>query len=417
MVREGKEEDRLAYRLKERYQISKEYQGTIQGLVVCQKAYTELKQSLPELFPDLSNFIPSLMRWKKRISAQHDDKSTEIQDWLHEPNLEDDFDDFLKKWVTDLMVHGAFAIYKEYNPVTGFIDNFYSLPGGSVQPLRNRFVGGARMFAQIAPGEETRIYFGDEISFCSYMPNSAFAYGMIPLEALVNKVSESMFFDKSAADRADGTNTPEKMILFGDTNPFGELPQGGTDYTLSIDKTEQARLETVFNTPRKGAIGVLSGYGTPLVVDLSRADTFGTQAERQAFIRECVAFVFNLSNMEVNLTGSEDTSGRSTSDAQSDIDKEKGIAPIARQIATKINRDLLPYRFGSGYLFQFAGGTSDEQTIEQDTMKMNSRTYSVNEIRIARGDEPFQDPQYDLPDGGAPAPDGSQGAPLLVKQL
>jgi hypothetical protein len=418
VIKETKNEDRIAENMKQSAQLWKEYNGTIQGLVVCPRMYGQIKVHMPDLFPDFSNFQSALMRWKRRINSDREDKATEIEDWLNEPNQEDNFSDFLKKWVSDLMVHGTFSTYKETNKNSNLLENFYALPGGVTVPLRNRYVGGPTMFAQVVPGEDPKIYFGDEIMFDRYMPNTAIAYGMIPLEALVNKIAESLFFDVNAAQRADGTTAPEKVVLFGENSPFGDGGlTGGPDYSIPINKDEQSKLETVLNEPRKNAVKVLSGYGTPLVLDMSRADTFGTQAERQKFIRECVGFVFNLSNMEMNLTGSDGTSGRSTSEAQSDIDKEKGIYPIVKSIATKLNREVIPARFGSGYTFEFSGGTSDAEQLDLDIKKMNSRTYSLNEIRTDRGDDPFQGEQYDLPDSGGPAPDGSAESPLAVRSI
>ncbi len=89
------------------------------------------------------------------------------------------------------------------------------------------------------------------------------------------------------------------------------------DSSMPVNKNEQKRVETVINEARKGAIRTLTGIGKPLVLDVSRSDTMQTQIERQRQIREEVALVYNMSNMEVNLTGSEDTSGRAVSESQS----------------------------------------------------------------------------------------------------
>ena len=413
VVREGKEEDRLETKLKNARQIFREFAGQgLKGAVVRGGAVRMAKRILPDLLPDFSNFDGAIIRWRKRINEHHDDQSTEIMDWLHQPNSEDDFQDFIKKWVADLMIHGGDAIYKEYNGDR--LDNIYHLPGGSVVPLKQRYVGPQRMFAQILPGVDPKIYFEDELVWSSYMPNSGIGYGMVPLESLVNKVAETLFFDQKAAEGADGTTVPEKIALFGENVPFGDLT-GDEAIQVGLPKDEQSRIELLLNEPRKNAVRVLSGVGTPSILDLSRDDTFAARAARQKDIRESVAFVFNMSNMEVNLTGGDDTSGRSTSEAQAKIEKEKGIYPIVKIIENRLNYNILPYRFGSGYIFQVQSETSEREQIELDTLMNSSGSYSVNEIREKRGDEAWG-PDYDRPEKNqAGPPDGSQMAPLNMR--
>jgi phage portal protein BeeE len=403
VVKQTKEEDRLEHYLKSWKQLYDEYgdDQTLKGAVVRADCLRMSRQYLPDLRPDMANFTGALLRWRRRIRDSQAQDADQITEWLREPNLEDNFSDFINKMVADMMVHGSGTIYKEYQDKV--IENFYVLPGGSVLPMRSKFVGGGRGFVQWIPGIEPKVYFTNEISYIPYMPSSAVSYGMVPLEALVNKVAESLLFDQYSAEKADGTKVPEKMVVFGDNSPFGSLT-GGDDLSLPISKEEQSRIEMLMNEPRKDAIRVLSGHGQPAVVDLSRADTYQHQMQRQKDIRETVALVYNMSNMEVNLTGGGDTSGRSTSESQERIEKEKGVAPIVMALQEKINREILPFRFGSAYMFEFRSGTTDLQQADIDQKKMQTQTYSVNQIRIERGDDPFQDEKYDEP----PAP-GAMG--------
>ncbi len=419
ITKESKQEDRIAAYLKACKQLYDEYGSvtpTAKTIIVRGMMIRKMTAYLPDILPDASNFNGAIMRWRKAIDFKSEDASTAIEDWLHEPNSEDDFEDFIKKWVSDLMVHGADAIYKEY--IGNRLENLYHLPGGSVVPLRDRYVGPKRMYAQAMPGMDPKIYFPDEITFSSYFPQSGIGYGLVPLEALVNKVAEELLFDQRAAEMADGTVPPEKVAIFGENSPFGDLT-GDEALQVPLSEGEQTRLEVLLNEPRKDAIRVLSGVGTPQVLDLSRADTFQYQSQRQKDIREAAAFVFNMSNMEVNLTGSDNTSGRETSDSQGEIEKQKGIYPIVKAIENKLNREIIPLRWGSGYKFEFKSGLTDEDQVKLDTMKAQSQSYAINEIRMARGDEPWG-PEYDKPIQGAgqpPSPDGSQMNPFNFKGM
>jgi hypothetical protein len=220
---------------------------------------------------------------------------------------------------------------------------------------------------------------------------------------------------------ADGTVPTEKLAVFGgEKMPFGSL-NGDEAPEIPLEKAEESRLETLLNEPRKNAIRVLSGYGTPAILDLTRSEIFKDQSERQRFIRESVAFVFGASNMEVNLSGSEQTSGRSTSEAQASIEREKGIYPIVKDIENDLNTQLIPFRFGSGYIFQYKSGLSEKEQAELDQAKMATGTYSINEVRLTRGDEPLSGEQYDQPGQSQGSqgmqPDGSKFNPLNIRSM
>lgn len=421
VVRESILEDRIELYLKQCKQIFDEYANAkeLRYQVIRFSMRRKIMEKLPDCLPDLSNFQPALLRWKKRIEMMNEDASTEIEDWLHQPNPQDNFDDLIKKWVFDLLTHGGAGLYKD--KTDGKVEHLYMLPGGTITPLKNRYIGPMKAYAQIIPGMDPKIYFSDEVMWSPYMPTSGLGYGLIPLEALVNKVAETLFFDIKAANMADGTVAPEKAVVFGgQPSPFGSLT-GEDRIMVPLEKEEQTRLETLFNEPRKNAVRVISGNGTPDVIDLTRSEIFKDQSERQRFIREAVAFVYNATNMEVNLTGSDDTSGRSTSEAQAAIEKEKGIYPIVKDIENDLNQQILPMRFGSGYLFQYKSGLSEKEQAELDQAKIATGTYPVNEVRLARGDEPLGT-EYDVIQQGAGAaqgmtPDGSQARPFNMRAM
>lgn len=416
--KKSKDIDRIEIYLKQCKQLYDEYANAeqIRYRIIRTRMIRNVLREMPDCLPDLSNFSQSMVRWKKRIEQMNDDKTSEIEDWLNQPNAQDNFDDLIQKWVHDLCIHGGVAAYKEKR--NNRLESLYILPGGTVEPLKPRFVGPVTMYAQIVPGMDPKIYFRDEIMWSTYMPTSGITAGLVPLEALVNKVAETLFFDQKAAEMADGTVPPEKIAVFGGEKvPFGSLNDQNAP-EIPLEKGEQSRLETLLNEPRKNAIRILSGYGTPNILDLSRSEIFKDQSERQRFIRETVAFVFNASNMEVNLTGSSDTSGRSTSETQESIEREKGIYPIVRDIENDFTNQILPDRYGYGYTFNFKTGLTDSEQAELDQKKMATGTYGVNEIRVARGDEPLG-PEFDNPQsqGQSMQPDGSTANPLNIKSM
>ena len=390
--------------------------GDLNQMVLRYKTYLAIKQFLPDVKKDMSNVDSAFMRYKKRIDRQNTVNNNAIIDWISEPNQEDEFDDFIKKYVESLMIHGAVGIYKEQSPDTGKIENLYILPGGSVYPMRGVTVGGYVAYVQMLLGHFPKIYFQNEMAFINYVPSATRSYGYVPLDALINKISEQLLFDQLAAERADGTKEPEKLVVLGDNKSlFGDLTG---EINLPMNTDEQKRIEEKINTIRKGAIVTLSGVGTPVVVDISKADTFSAQSERQKMLRSEIAFLFNMTNMEVNLGGGEFTSGRETSESQAEIEEGKGTRPIIKKLETFWTKQVIPYKFGPGYMFQYKKGNSDDEQVDLDTKRNQSGTWTPNEIRIDRGDDPIPGEENDkLPNVQSGQPDGSQAKPFNMKGL
>lgn len=385
-------------------------------IVLRNKIYLTVRQKLFTVKRDMSNFSSCLLRYKKRIKRESGKSAQRIIDWLAEPNMEDDFEDFMKKYIESLMVHGSVAMYKEL--IDNRIDNIYILPGGSVLPLRGETVGSYVGYAQIIENHIPKIYFQNEIAFVNYVPSASRSYGYVPLDALINKITEQLLFDQFAAERADGTKEPEKLIAFGDNKSlFGDLTG---DINLPMDKAEQKRIEEKVNTLRKGAIVTLSGAGTPVVVDISKSDTFSAQSNRQDKLLRDIALLFNMTNMEVNLAGGQFTSGKETSETQQEIEEGKGTRPIIKKIERLFNRQILPYRYGTGFTFQFQKGRTEEQQAQLDTLRWNSGTWTKNHIIEDRGDDPVPGEENDkLPESGQAQtmPDGTQVNPFNMRNV
>lgn len=401
----GEKEDDFIQAMKMRHQQYKETAGApeLGYKVFAMRQKAILRQNLPDLLPDLSNFQSSLRRWRLRYKSKVKTSSQQVYDWVNQANDQDDFEEFQKKWVYDLQIHGSSAIYWDLQS-TMISQSFYMLPGGTVMQVREPYAGPGIAWVQMVPGYETKIYYENEMVYDTYIPISARSYGMVPLDALVNKIAETLLFDRLAAERADGTRPPEKAVIFGEKSPIPGFGDGGAQgFEVPLPTDVQGRLEQKFNTERQNAIAVISGIGTPQILDLSRADTFAAQNERQTRLLKDIALVFNVSNNEINETGSEGTSGRSVSESLERIDKEKGIGPIIRIIDKTMTNKILPRRFGNYWEFSHSGGMSEIEQVELDTKKLNSGSYDVNEVRESRGDDPYEGEEFDKPQGAQQA--------------
>ncbi len=403
MVPKHEMEDKNVENLKNIKQIFSEMDnpGDLKHLMTRLKIYNILQKEMPELKQDLSNFDTSLIRYKKRIDQIESRSKQEIVDWI-------------KKFVGSFLLHGAAAVYKDY--INNKLDNFYVLPGGTVYPLRGVAVGAPVSYVQIIHEDFPKMYFKDEITFANYIPSSERSHGYVPLDSLVFKVSEQLLFDQFAAERADGTKEPEKLIVFGDNKSLFNADLTG-EVSLPMDKEEQRRIEEKLNTIRKGAIATISGIGTPVVTDISKADTFAAQSDRQDKLLRDSALVFNMTNMEVNLAGGQFTSGKETSETQGEIEEGKGTRPIIQKIQTIINKDILMYRFGSYFEFQYKKGMTELEQVELDSRKMQSGSYTPNEVRLQRGADPIISEGNDQLPQTQQQPDGSQSNPLNMRAM
>lgn len=394
IVSDSKIEDEKVDRFKNAYNIIKEYNGVtdLQYIVTTAKLRQYLMSNLNTLRPDLVNFDKALLRWRKEIQKTNQNEAEKAKEWLMHPNPMETWLDFVKIWVYDLMMHGADAIYK--STIDGKLNNIQHLAGGSVIPIRTPFVDSQEAYIQMLD-YRYQIFHENELVFSQYIPVSWRSYGMIPIEALVNKVAETLLFDKLMAEQADGTKPPEKAVLIAEKQSFG----ADLDLQSGIPASEQKRVEEKLNQPIKNGIMTFNGNNIE-VVDISKENTMEFQNSRQKDIREEVALVFNMSNIEANLSGSDDTSGRSTSEVQKEIEQGKGVAPILKTIEQKINSEILPYRIGSGYEFKFTVEDNEEQRIDLLTKKKNSGLYAINQIRIDDMNEmPFPGEEFDKPTG------------------
>jgi hypothetical protein len=285
--------------------------------------------------------------------------------------------------------------------------NVYVMPGGTVTPIHGDYVGDFYGFVQMLYSNtaEAQLFFKDEIALTTYMPNSAVQYGMNPIDALLNLVTESLLFEQMAAEMADGQTPPQKMVVFGEKD--GGLGMGGAGLDLNdpIDENEQSRIELKMNRKLKDrAIATLTGYGTPMVLDLSKADTFPSQMQRVDQIKKQVGLVYNATNLELNETGGDGTSGRNTSEAQERIENAKGTRPLYMAFEDLHNHQIIPFRFGTGYRIEFASSKSDDEKIAYAKAQKDSGLFSVNEIRVGTfNEDPYDDPQFDVPQGATPA--------------
>lgn len=400
VIPDSESEDLIVAELRNLKAIADEYEQVddLQFQVTRGQIINIIRQKLTEMTPNLSNFDTALLRWSRNLALQKTNVAHEIEEWLSQPNPDDDWTDFIKKYVADYMVHGTTAIYKKAGEET-YIETLHILPGGTVYPFRLPFVSDVIGYVQYVEGFIPQIYFNNEIALDTYIPASFSSYGMVPLDCLVNKVAEGLLFDRLMAEQADGTKPPEKIVVFSDPDPIGDLSE---QIGMAVDSSEQQRIEQKFNEAREGAIATMTGKGNVAILDLTRENTMATQMERQTELKKDIALAFNMSNVEINETGSGDTSGRATSESQERIEQAKGTGPLIKAIQNTFTTEVIPFRYGYGYSLKLQTGVDEFAEIRKAREMLESKLYDVNWIRVnILNLPPYEGEEFNKPQGAA----------------
>jgi hypothetical protein len=62
---------------------------------------------------------------------------------------------------------------------------------------------------------------------------------------------------------SNGERYPEKLVVFGQNAPWGELTGNGESASIPLPKGEREKLQEIVNATRQDAILIVSGRGRP----------------------------------------------------------------------------------------------------------------------------------------------------------
>jgi hypothetical protein len=122
------------------------------------------------------------------------------------------------------------------------VENFYLLPGGTVMPLKNKYVGGSQAYVQITK-QRRRTAFNFGMSFlCQLHPHVGEALRFVPLESIDQHDRRGHAFQQAHADQATDEDA-QKMIVIANNNPFAGL-EGTASNNYPLNPSEQKPLKT-----------------------------------------------------------------------------------------------------------------------------------------------------------------------------
>jgi hypothetical protein len=389
-------EDEIAEEIRTCKEIMEENAGQLpwtRSWFIAEECERRIRQRLPDLLFDFSNYDQALARNMRKMRRQQTDSADQIREFYMRLNNQQTWAQWVHGYMADKMIHGR-AAGRRFDD--GRLMNF---PGGTLYRIRSERLGEWQLFIQYASEFANimtpQIFYEDEVYNEPYIINSFFADGLTPIDALILIATEVLKFDEKMVEWADDERPPDKLVAFGrqpqGLNP-GEFP---ADDPLPPD--EQRRIEYKLNERTKdGPVATVSGVGTPMLLDLTGADTFAFQQMRSKDHKNLVGLLFQATPMELNEAGSADTSGRNTSDAQADILMSRGVMPLTGGLEDQMNLYEIPRTFGPGWVFRLEAPRNVRELIENAVHKMPFA--SINQIREEDfGWEPYPEADYSRP--------------------
>ncbi len=322
---------------------------------------------------------------------------------LGSPNQDDSFRTFVEQIVEDILTCGAGAYEQQVGsdlvrplwmwPVDALSIQVY--PGWSGKQTEARYlqtlgygnVGGVG-------GIPLR---NDELVYIRKDPSTEGPFGWGALEIAFSSINRQLGVASYAGNMASNAQ-PENMLVFG----------GMDDATLRTFRNYwRNEIEGQGQTP---------AWGAPNIKDVSLLKLRGTDDKAlflgfQEFLIREIAVAFEISAISL---GIQQDVNRSTAEVAEDMDWDNTIVPMARSVASYINRETVAGRLGFSQIeFRFKGlDRDDEESLAKIYgMEYKANAITPNEYRARRGLPPM-DSQW----GGLPSADveiaikGAQGA-------
>ncbi|TGK36231.1 phage portal protein [Leptospira andrefontaineae] len=412
-----------------------------------EKYYLEIWRYLGsfELKQDLSNFTGCLRMWSKFQKKEMGISCAQIEDWMQvtkkfeivdegvyrEANVQG-FNEYVLQWAQDMLIHGRAATQ---NP-NDFFDGLWVLPGGSVFPVPGIKAGMPEFYIQLMYGmsgygmQEPQFFLPTDLAMSFYMPNSAVVYGMKPLDAVVQQISENFNFATFMAEHANQEKPPQYVIFVVDSNM--QLPTGEqmNDFT-KVDPRDLERQEQILNEKQKDkAVRMLKQKGNDAkLFDLSKENTIADHAAREDKIEKIIGRVFGATPNELGVTDTGGMIAKAGAESQRELYNLQSIKPLATALEKLFTFEIFPNRFGKMtdnggrpilWELRHMSTDSDSEKFAKAKEARDSLSVSANEIReTILGMDPTSNPADDeLPTSNAsPSTDDLMNSIKELKEL
>lgn len=307
------------------------------------------------------------------------------------PNDDDNFHSLLVQLVNDIccgagVLEIGVSSYQDRPvylwPVDGLSVHIY--PGWTGSRTEARYLQtigyGGGYSVGYTPGIKLR---DDEVVYIRPNQTSASPFGFGPLEIAFNSIASQLATAKFAAKLAGNALPPFAIDL-------GEVSSRTVDMWRSYwqnDIEGEGKIPIVATELVDGQAGGARTRGLNVLKLYPEGDK-ALYLDYQEFLRTEIAAAFDISNMSLNV---ERDVNRSTAETQEDREWTHCIRPMAELVAGSLTRKVVWGAMGFSQLaFQWKGVEREdgEKQSQIDARYFDRSIYTVNEIRIKRGEEP-----------------------------
>ena len=312
-----------------------------------------------------------------------------IRRCLEQPNHADSFRSLVEQFVEDALVAGAGVLEQSVTTDESRPLWLWPVDATSIKPVikwdgqpnsvrfiqANGYAGGSIL----SDVNATKLMARD-IVYMRMNPSTETPYGYAPLEIAYDSISRQLGVGRYAAAVASNAQ-PQNLIYAGQVATTEEL--------LAFRAYWRNDVEGQGQTP------ILAGAIKPEAIRLHAGGDEALYLRWQEFLIREIATAFGISPQNL---GVEADVNRNTSETAEDRDWDSAIKPMAHQIESHVNRDILQSRLGMPYLqFRFVGLDREDEESTADIFKTyyESNTLTPNEQRERMGLEPMESPWAD----------------------
>lgn len=318
-----------------------------------------------------------------------------ITQFLEKPDGVHAFPLWLRMWLEEMLALDAATIYPVRNllnepfrlrviagdTITPLVDQYGCVPGPPAPAYQQIILG--LPTANLAAGQEKPQQFtADQLIYSPRNPRANSRYGFGPVEQIITTLQIAANWQYSVKAHFTEGNVPEGIMPMPEDWTVGQIKEF-TNWLNSMLRGNIAEKSRIIPVP-----------SSKQPVQFAKEKSLVDPTINEYLVR-VVAFAFSVSPQ--NLLKQVN---RGTAKESSDVAQMEGLEPTLKHVETVMTQDVIRGFFGVDDC-EFA--YSDEREMDPlkqaqvDQIYVNTGTYTRNEIREDRGDDPLPQPEANEP--------------------
>jgi hypothetical protein len=311
---------------------------------------------------------------KPKDGSSPDDRCKKIQTFLERPDVEHDWDDWLRMWLEEVFVTDAPAIYPRKTK-GGELYGLELIDGATIKRILNADgrtpLPPDPAYAQVIKGITAANYTTEELYYLPRNVRVSRIYGYSPVEQIIMTVNIALRRQVHQLNYYTEGNIPPMLI--------------GVPATWSPEQIE--KFQKVWDAMLVGDLAkkqqarfVPGGLTT---TELQTEEIFGLADE---WLARVICYAMNLPpNAFVK------QQNRATAGTAQEVALEEGLAPIMRYVASKMTYILARVFKAPDLEFAWEDQADIDPLVQTqiDDYNIKNGSKTVDEIRVDRGDDPL----------------------------